>query len=343
MKLFNIDMHISIIHDIKTLFADMGHTVDSCCMSGHTWVNNEQPSTTDIINQGNWLHIDQAMCDGFHARYKDELSGYDGFIHSYPPAFAALFEKFDKPIYTIACTRYDYPCGSGEQANPERLAWLNDRLMSGYRSGQIKFIANNLFDKKYCETFCGGEWTFIPSICSYLEGVRCDGSAEKMVLWDRNNDGLRDEFTHVKIDRSFSVWNRYDRTDLAHMEGIIHLPYNISIMSAFEHYAMGIPMFVPSPALLKKWKQTGRHVLNEVEFCDNLNGPVPDEWIDLADWYDIGNMPGVMQFNSLDHLSTQLDNYDRESITNIMKSAHKAKKARAIAAWSDVLNQETTP
>lgn len=337
MNLFNIDMHISIAHDIRELFREMGHSVTLLSMSGHAIVNGWTRQSTSVIHPANWMHIDQKMCDLFADRYGPLLDRYDGFIHSYPPAFAALFEKLDNPIYTIACTRYEYPCGSGGDATPERLAWLNDRLMAGNRSGQIKFIANNKFDKKYCETFCGGEWEFIPSICTYVEQYKCNGSSGKIILWDRNEDGLRDEIRHPNVLRWFSTWDGYHREALADLAGIIHIPYNISVMSSFEHYAMGIPMYVPSVDLLKKWKADGRGVLCEVEFCDTLNGPVPDEWLGLADWYDTENMPGVMLFDSWEHLRELIDGTDREAVTEQMRAAWRAKKVRVMEQWSEVL------
>ena len=339
MKYFNIDMHISIIHDVKTLFSEMGHEVDSCCMSGHTWVNNEKKGSTDIIDSQNWLSIDQDMCNRFYERYKEELKNYDGFIHSYPPAFAALFEKFDKPIYTIACTRYEYPCGSGDSATQEKLHWLNEKLMSGYKSGQIKLIANNLYDKKYCEELCGGEWKFIPSICTYVSHLRCTGTVKKILLWDRNLDGLRTSLRHEKIEQRFATSQVYDRNRLPDVLGIIHIPYNISIMSAFEHYAMGIPMFVPSYDLLIKWKNEGRHVLSELEFRNNLNKPIEDEWIQLADWYDKENMPGVMLFDSVEHLYELIDTYDQEEVTSIMKDSYAEKKRKVVSLWEETLRQ----
>ena len=337
MRLFNIDMHISIVHDVKTLFSEMGHQVDSCCMSAHTWVNNEPQCATEVIHPGNFTMIDQRMCDEFYSRYKDVLDGYDGFIHSYPPAFAALFEKWNKPIYTIACTRYEFPCGSGESRSAERMKWLNEKLMSGYRSGQIKFIANNLYDKQYCEEFCGGEWKFIPSICKYVEHLTCNASKNEIIIWDRNRDGLRRELANPKVNLRFATSQVYDRSKLVDYAGIIHIPYNISIMSAFEHYAMGIPMFVPSYDLLLSWKNQGRNVLSELEFVHNLNSPPKDEWIRLADWYDTENMPGVMLFDSIPHLHELINTYDREKITAQMKDFYTSKKQRVISMWKETL------
>lgn len=337
MKLFNIDMHISIVHDVKTLLPEIGHEVESCCMSGHTWVNKENRCVTEIIHPGNFTMIDQQMCDRFYEKYKDALNHFDGFIHSYPPAFAALFEKFNKPIYTIACTRYEFPCGSGEQATPHKLKWLNEKLMSGYKNGQIKFIANNLYDKKYCEHYCGGEWKFIPSICKYVEHLTCNGSNRQIIMWDRNRDGLREELNHSKINQKFTTSQVYDRTQLINYAGIVHIPYNISIMSAFEHYAMGIPMFVPSYDLLIKWKNEGRNVLSELEFVNNLNSSPNDEWIKLADWYDTNNMPGVMLFESISHLHHLIDTYDREMVTKTMKDFYLTKKEKTLSLWKETI------
>jgi hypothetical protein len=336
--LFNIDMHISIVHDVKNLLPEIGYEIDSCCMSGHTWVNKEKQGTTDVVNPSNWLGIDQKMCDEFYERYRNELSHYDGFIHSYPPAFAALFEKFEKPIYTIACTRYDYPCGSGESAAQDRLEWLNHKIIRGYKSGQITLIANNLYDKKYCEEFCGGEWKFIPSICTYIHDNKCTGETGSVVLWDRNNDGLRDDFLkHPKINNDFTMTRPYDRSKLSGLSGVVHIPYNISVMSSFEHYAMGIPMFVPSYDLLIKWKNEGRNVLSELEFVNNFNQPPKDEWIQLADWYDEENMPYIQLYDSIEHLSEILDSYNQEEITSKMREFYPRKKEKTLSLWKETL------
>jgi len=337
MKLFNVDVHISIIHDIKTLFKEMGHQVDSWCMSGHTWVNGEEKIETEIVNSRNFMDIDQTMCDRFYDEYKNLLKDYDGFIHSYPPAFSVLFEKWDKPIYTIACTRYEFPCGSGPKASSSRLKWLNEKLLQGNKNGQINFIANNLYDKKYCEHYCGGEWEHIPSICKYVEHITCNGINEKIIIWDRNRDDLRNKLLHPRVDSRFNISQVYDRNKLNEYSGIIHIPYNISIMSAFEHYAMGIPMFVPSCELLLRWKREGKSVLTELEFNNNYNLNLNDDWISLADWYDKENMPHVVLFDNIDHLHEILNDFEGGEITRNMKNFYFKKKNKIKKMWQEML------
>jgi hypothetical protein len=108
-------------------------------------------------------------------------------------------------------------------------------------------------------------------------------------------------------------------------------------MSAFEHYAMGIPMFVPSHKLLVHWKNSGRNVLSELEFPNNINSDLDDEWIGYADWYDTNNMPGVMIFDSVEHLKELLNTYDRTQITNQMKEFYKVKKQNVLNLWKETL------
>lgn len=331
MRLFNLDMHISIIHDVKTLFRELGHYVDSCCMSGHTWVNGEPQLTTEVVTPSNWLHIDQAMCDRFYEVYKDRLAEYDAFVVSYPPAFGLLFERWGKPVIVIACTRYEYPCGSGSTATKERLDWLNRGLVAGQERGQYHLVANNYYDATYCENFCGGQWTVIPSVCSYLSGVTCDGASGKTLIWDRAPD-LRGKVDHQSVDRGFNIATKYRRESVARARAVVHLPYNISIMSAFEHFAMGIPMFAPSQKML----MTEPALLGELTFPQSLNGQPPAGWLALADWYRL--LP-VTTFGSWDDLRDKLDTLDQPSLTRSMKLAHQLRHRRALKQWREMLEK----
>jgi hypothetical protein len=160
MKFFNIDMHISVIEDIKHIFKELGHSVDSCNLSGHNWVFSRSPGTNDVINVNNWRTLNEDVCQKFYDRYKEELSSYDGFICAYPPAFSLLFRRFEKPIIVIAATRYDYPMIDNKE-------YLNSLLNEMYKTGQLIPVSNNKYDKMYCEKYLNFEWTHIPSLCEY--------------------------------------------------------------------------------------------------------------------------------------------------------------------------------
>lgn len=322
MNFYNIDMHISIIYDLRHIFKNLGHNIDSTCMSGHTWVNNEKQGTTEIINTSNWMNIDQNMCDRFYNRYKEELSKYDGFIHSYPPAFALLFEKFNKPIITIACTRYEFPCA-------KNIKWLNEGLMRLMNKGVLIPIANNLYDKAYCEEFCGGDWYHISSLCDYMKNSWIGG--ERIIQWKRSKICLN----NINIDSSFDISRRYDRDLLYKKNAVIHIPYNLSIMSAFEQYYQNIPLFVPTIDCMKRW---GNNILSELVFQD-CPFKVKDEWLSLADWYDNNNMPYTIKFDSESHLYDMLNNFDFLSISNKMKEFNIERKNKIYSQWEEILKR----
>lgn len=331
MKFYNIDMHISIIHDLNTIFKNLGHEIDSVCMSGHCWVNNQLPRSTDIVNRNNWLSIDQTLCDRFYERYKNDLKDVDAFVHSYPPAFALLFEKFEKPIITIACTRFEFPCST-----LERSKWLVDGLKRLKNKNLLYPIANNLFDKKYCETYTGFEWEYISSLCDYIKGTYSP-TTDKFVSWTRCNNII---LTHKDFDSSFKISNPYNRNDLVKFKGIIHIPYNISIMSAFEQYYSNIPLFVPTVNCLKNWVKSGKNVLSELYF-PGVDRPfeIKKEWLDLSDWYIDSNMPYTIKFESEEDLYDKLDNTDLTAISNKMKEFNLIRKDRIYSQWKNLLNR----
>ena len=72
MKLFNLDCHISVIADLKQIFENLEHEINSWSISGHNWVFNRNQSKVDIINQETWRNIDKKMCNDFYERYKIE-------------------------------------------------------------------------------------------------------------------------------------------------------------------------------------------------------------------------------------------------------------------------------
>jgi len=162
VKFFNIDCHISVISDIKNIFESLGHKVDHWSLSGHRWVFDFEKCESPVINENNWANLNEEIVDRFYDHHKKYLDSYDAFICAYPPCFLKLFEKFNKPIIVIAATRYDHPFTNDNV----RLNWLEDSLKN---NKNLILIANNEFDKKYCEHFLGNEWQWIPSLCDYTK------------------------------------------------------------------------------------------------------------------------------------------------------------------------------
>jgi hypothetical protein len=320
MKFFNIDLHISVIEDIKTIFNSLGHSVDSWNLSGHNWVFNRSPASVDIVNQQTWKYIDQNMCDSFYERYKHDLSEYDGFIACYPPVFALLYEKFNKPIYIVVATRYEHPFSNDEN----KWSWLDGKLKSMIDNGQVIPIANNKYDKTYCEYFLDREFKHIPNICSYTES-KYNPQFDPIVSGRIKINGLK----HI------SGLGRFNWNDLYGHRAIVHIPYNVSIMSIFEQYTADVPLLFPSPELCMSIKGS----MSELFFRPNCRvNSYSTEDILLSDFYDQEWMPFIKQFSSIEELvHLTEDTKVLNEISDNMKKFNEERQSRIHKLWRQIL------
>jgi hypothetical protein len=311
MLFFNIDCHISVISDIKNIFNNLGHQVDHWSLSGHKWVFNFDQCKSTVINENNWKSIDEKMCESFYETHKYELDKYDAFICCYPPIFLKLFERFNKPIIVIVATRYDYPVID----DPYRLSWLEDSLNN---NKNLILIANNEFDKKYCEKFLKKEWLHIPSLCDYTNEKHNKTKNQSII------------FSKFPIDSSYihqSQLGTYSWKELYSYEKIIHFPYNASTMSIFEQYNAGVPLLFPSLDFALELINNGVPLFSEIVF--NNNNPnrqsnifLNKQWLLYSDFYN-GTIK-CSYFNSLD-------------IKNIQLNLQENNKNKIMNLWNNIL------
>ena len=248
MKFFNIDLHISVIADLKDIFEKMGHQVTNWTLSGHSWVFGRSIDQVDVVDSSTWRNIDEKMGEKFYQRYGKELSGYDAFIVTHTPCFSLLYKKFNKPIIIVSSTRYEEPFG-GDAAKWE---WFNAYLRDMIDTGKVIPIANNKYDAKYCELFTHRQWKHIPSLCEYTQ-MGYTGKKDLFLL--HTNFPVVFDWDHIRRKES-ELPSPYTWGDLAEYRGIIHIPYNCSTMSIFEHYTAGIPLIFPSHRLFMELYNT---------------------------------------------------------------------------------------
>ncbi len=318
MKFFNIDCHISVIADITKIFTDLGHTVDSWSLSGHRWVFGLGDSPSSVITSGNWQNIDEKMVEDFYQAHHKELDKYDAFVCAYPPCFLKLFEKFNKPIIVVAATRYDHPFTN----DPKRLVWLEDSLNNNQN---LILVANNEFDKAYCEHFLKREWEWIPSLCHYTN-AKHNPTIDKKVLFSKM-------YVESSDGRSLhqSQLGKYTWEGLYSYEGIVHLPYNVSTMSIFEQSEAGVPLMFPSLDLALDLLGQGFPLFCEIVFPNRLPNRQRDifltrEWLSKSDFYN-----GTV---NCDH-ATSIDDFSRQ----IKKNNYNSNKTRVYASWEKILSR----
>jgi hypothetical protein len=329
MKFFNIDYHISVIEDLKWIFKDLGHTIDNYSLTTHNHVFNKPGCANfSFLTQqcdSSIRKITTETCDKFYFDNKNTLLQYDGFITTYPPILALLYEKFNKPIIMHIPIRYEYPYTHSPDL------WLNFNLKCQMLidCGQLIATANNACDKHYFESRVKRNVTHIPSWCEY-NYPKWSPLKQQFLFWSGYQPCCSELTQQLHYPYSWHENEKY--------AGIIHIPYNISTMSIFEHYTSNTPLLFPTKQFLfELFKQ--HKALSQITWDGyNSNNDQVKSMIELADFYDENWMPYIIFFDSIEKLKNLLQ-YDYSVTSDKMKVINIRRKHDIYDLWTSVLEK----
>ena len=351
MKFFNIDLHISVIADMKKIFTELGHDVTDWSLSDHTWVFNRKKDSVPMLDGGRWMGLSPENSPTlFYNQYKDILKDYDAFIVTYPPPFALLYEKFEKPIIINIPIRYEWPFSF----RPTEWKKFNEYIKSGVDSGKIILVANNLFDKFYTEQFLDREVQHIPSICDYNNSYY-EPNDNHLIYYSR---AKIPQINDKNIKWKNEVLQNHQYSDLTKFGGIVHFPYAMSLMSIFEQYTSNIPLFFPTKQFMfTLYESKFGGVMGESSFnlihnqpnkssIETLYGFDPNnykdvksikKWIELADFYDENWMPHINYFNSFNELNEMSNKINSNEISENMRLFNIERKNKIYNMWEKLI------
>jgi hypothetical protein len=351
MKIFNIDLHISIVGDLRLIFADLGHELVDWSLSGHTHIFNRTQKQNGIVDQNNWYNLNKKMCDDFYNKYKDELNSYDAFLCTYPVSFSMLYEKFQKPIIIYTPIRYEAPFWQ----NASEWENFNSFLRKNIDCGLVIPIANSKYDKYYSEYFVEREFECIPSWCEYTNIKYFIDNKRPIATIAFSNINLSNGIINLPMP---FIWN-----DLNKYKGIVNIPYNASVMKIFEQYTANIPMFFPTQNFLCKMRfeieEYKKVTMNQLSFnqvfnleskscikCNSKYDPnnfndieIFRHWIPLSDFYDDENMPYIIYFDSINNLYELSSTSNLEEISEKMKNFNVKRKDYIYKKWIKILDR----
>jgi hypothetical protein len=318
-KLFNLDAHISVIADLRSGAQRLGIDITSWSISGSNGVFRRYlnvPDPVRIVNSSTWTGLDESMINEFSKIYGSFLKTFDGFVVTYPPAFAQLFSPYDRPTLVVAATRYEWPYSLDAKKRDD----FEDFLRKGSDSEKLLIAANNKGDADYLQFYTGLKPKYVPSLCDYTR-QEWDGNIHDCLILARSEKLTRhvNQLTGGRwIDFKSKLGKNYEWSELASGKAVFIVPYNISVMSLFELATMGVPVIVPSQKLMKELRMEFEGVLSEVSFIE-MNSVVTNEmsefdpnnylasgyidwWLERADFYNTELMPNVAVIDSLDEL-----------------------------------------
>lgn len=347
MKIWNLDAHSAVITDVKRQLEYIGHSVDSWNLTGHHWTQGlpHRPSWRGFKLDFIWDYSPE-KCKEEHGEH---LAQYDANLVCYPPLMIRLFDKIEKPMISYLPVRYDLWTTDNRERWESWQQWFGERV----REKRLYVAANSLYDVYYCKYFTGIEPAYIPSICDYV-GVQYAPEDRPALLWDSRSDNVQSIFLqnvdNLVQPRAF-YGGRYEWANLVKHKCVVHVPYNASIMSIFEHYWMNLPILVPTPSYMLELKAL-YGAISEITHrqCANhyppgsfgkgtFNAPDPNEYDDLESlrwwmrYWDVYNLPEIIEFNSLQDLKHKLVTTDFKAVSERMKAVNSNRKQDAYYRW----------
>jgi hypothetical protein len=349
---FNLDLHVAVVADARTQLERSGLSLVDWTVSGHSWTVGRSRDPVAIVNERTWHAFGPRMVRRFRAVYGSYLAGFRGFLATYPPCFALLYEGL-APTLAIAATRYEWPFTHHARG----WEWLDEGLRRGIDDGWLTLIANNRADADYIENYTGLRPAHVPSACSYVE-EEYTGRMPAAVICTNDNALARsigNELRHATVPLREGLGAHYSQAALYDHRALIYIPYNVSLMTLFEHYTACAPIYMPDRGFLKQLtREHPSAVLSSVSFTqvtgrppaphatardlnDLRDGEVIDWYLDRADFYDETWMPHIRQFESWSHLDDLLEKDDPRETSERMQ-ADRAERLRRIAALWDELD-----
>jgi|688.fasta_scaffold02955_24 hypothetical protein len=347
-RVFNLDLHTSIIADLKMGAAQLNVSVKNWSISQGNKVFRKflwVPDPVRVINSSSWDRLNPEMVERFTSHYSSFLKSFDGFIVTHTPFFSQIYESLGKPVLIVAGTRYEWPLTQ----RPSSWETFDRYLRASTDSGDLILAANNLADSDYIKYYSGVTPSYVPSLCDYT-GQTWDGQICHFLVIARSTQLIEEvskATNNLWVDSKLVLGQHYSWSDLAKGKALFVVPYNVSTMTLFELAAMGVPVVVPSGKLLKILRQKFVGVLSELSFMEmnlmdvkDLDDENPnnylspsylDWWIDRADFYNPELMPNIYVIDQLEELN---------DINQLFDNHRSAKYQNVISARNNVLQDQ---
>jgi hypothetical protein len=167
---------------------------------------------------------------------------------------------------------------------------------------KIAIISNNINDAKYIHARAGIITRIIPSLCDYI-GYKHNPTRPDAVLFNSGKFGQRE--LYPAGNWLVAKPTNYTYKEIMEYKCIVHVPYDCSTMSIFEHYMNGAPLFLPTKRFYKQCVKEGKmefiHFYNE-QFTEKQI----DDALEVADFYIF---PHINYYDNFQECKTLVENF----------------------------------
>lgn len=373
LVIWAIDTHATPTYDLLVFLKPMGvnfiyRNYDNDFMRCQPKNNCDKDSPLKVLKRENLVNLDHKDIPRFYEAYKDDpvMKSVDAFVCYHLVSLCELYKPFNKSVIIIATLRYEYG-----RFGKERWTFWNRNLVEYASQPSNVVAANNLYDAEYIKYFTGIEAQHLPNWGNYTKQVYNPTRSGFLIATTHNNAFMTlflKNFTNVcrkpecsvKLMYLRNAYPYYKYSDIAAHQGIVYVPYQVSVMSLFEHYRMGVPIFAPARELLARWE-----IEHNVMFLKRWSGSngrpsnrseidphpsqrsVPDPnsfteesiryWGRFCDYYFY---PHITYYDSIEDLVRILQQIKTEQLQNIstqMKLFSMQQKIGLTKTWRNIL------
>jgi len=335
LRLFNLDLHIGVIKDLKQELANHANIdLVSWSISRHNGLIRNYlniPDPVRYVNHKTWSNFNPELRNKFIAEYGKFLQKFDGFIVTHTPSFIQLFESLSKPILLLNSTRYEAPYSN----DLNQWSSLNESLRELSASKLLHVGSNNKGDQEYLFRNTSITSFYVPSVCDYLSrGREAESSTGLIFCRSANFQEYIERTTGGQFKTTYGRYVSYD--EITQASSLIVLPQNVSTMFLFEMATLGKRVLIPEINLLKDLAQKVPGVLSELSYfqvhglpteglsndnLNNYNSPIfYNQWLDFADFYDSELMPNVELFEDFSDLKHYSSAYNPDQQTHFRRN-----------------------
>ena len=290
-------------------------------------MDRRQREVTD--NPHTWKNLNMDMIQRFQDKYDSFLKTFDGFIVAHVDSFAMVYEKYNKPILMINSCRYDIPfCWTKDRFMLQKWKECLGRLNS---HGLLTIVSNNKADQLYTTLGCGIHPSYIPSLCLYTNTTYTPTKSTFLVY----NGSFS---SHPLLTPKQDLPHPHQWSDITSFRGVVNFPYEVSLMSLFEQFTAGCPLFFPSKTY---WKETQSISAYWGETLPPEFKPLStqDAWIELADMYDVFQSPNTYYFDTEEHLIHLLETFEYKDDTEFRQAHIQRVKTQWKHVFQDIISK----
>jgi hypothetical protein len=161
-----------------------------------------------------------------------------------------------------------------------------------------------------------------------------NSTKDKFVLFEKK---IYDKL--AAVPNSTILANRpenYNFTELFSYKGIVHMPYDNSLMSIFEQYFAGMPLFFPTREFYKECVRNGTvdYIFMYDSWGTKLSNEEMDKWLQYADFYTFKYLNYYSSFEDCINKLNAFEDTGKDVRLNWIETV----KNDTLAKWKTIFN-----